>query len=84
MKFNKYLSKIIYTNLILKNFNSVMSTFKLFEGFEVNMEDGEPKEHFYIGELVPERIPDSYCLQDYTQNRHCLNPIHNFLPGRPT
>jgi len=44
--------------------------YELFEGFEVNMEDGEPKEHFYIGELVPERIPGQWKTIDMT------NPVY--------
>ena len=45
-------------NITIDEFGNVEYT--LFEGFVVNIEDGEPEEHFYIGELEPERIPGQW------------------------
>ncbi len=42
----------------------------LFEGYEVNLEEGNPEVHFYIGEEVPERIPGQWKTVDMT------NPLY--------
>lgn len=45
-------------------------SYTLYEGYEINMEDGEPEVHFYIGEDVPERIPGQWKTIDMT------NPLY--------
>lgn len=45
-------------------------SFTLFQGYVVNVEDGEPEVHFYIGEDIPERIPGQWKTVDMT------NPLY--------
>lgn len=55
--------------------------YTLFEGFEVNMINNMPEEHFYIGALVPERVPGQWQTIDPLEENWIYMTFHLVVCG---